>query len=59
MCLCVSGLPAYLFVVLHHTQQRVDGVEDAHGRHSLVIAPLLVWPRLNHLVERHRLAQEA
>lgn len=44
-----------LFVVLHHTQQRVDGVEDAHGRHGLVVSALLVGPRLNHLAERCRL----
>lgn len=44
-----------LFVVFHHAQQRVDGVEDAHGSHSLVIAALLIRPCLNHLVERHRL----
>lgn len=44
-----------LFVVFHHAQQCVDGVEDAHSSHSLVIAALLIRPRLNHLVERHRL----
>lgn len=48
-----------LFVVLHHTQQRVDGVEDAHGRHRLVIAALLVGPRLNHLLERCRLETQS
>lgn len=53
-----GGAP-YLFVVLHHTQQRVDGVEDAHGRHRLVVPALLVGSRLNHLAERCRLEAHA
>lgn len=52
-----GGYDANLFVVLHHTQQCVDGVEDAHGGHSLVIPSLLVRARLNHLVERHGLPE--
>lgn len=48
-----------LFVVLHHAQQRVDGVEDAHGRHRLVVATLLVGSRLNHLLERCRLETQS
>lgn len=53
---CVyTHVASHLFVVFHHAQQRVNGVKDAHSSHSLVIAALLIRPRLNHLVERHRL----
>lgn len=52
-----AAAAANLFVVLHHTQQCVNSVEDAHSRHSLVISSLLIRPRLNHLVERHCLSK--
>lgn len=56
MFVCVyTYVASNLFVVFHHAQQRVNGVKDAHSSHSLVITALLIRPRLNHLVERHRL----
>ncbi len=48
---------SHLFMVLHYTQQCVNGVKDAHGGHCFIVTSFLIRPCLDHLVEGHGLGE--